>query len=483
MPGTAPAASSARSGGAPGVARADPGAGGPRRGPRVVAPAVAAPGVSSAERDDAGAVRGRTWPACTRSPPPLPRPPVLPRRPCHSVHYPPLSIGRLLLAVAVVAPLLLAARYPLLGWRIGWLALLLAPLVPGQWRGGWPWGPAQLLVLLAVFCVAGVRYRRPVLWWMWALSLIPWWLWLATDLTDLNGPLSATIVFTAATIAVDSISSRLAHPAGPGRPDRAHRAGAGAAGRAGGAHPDRAGTARRGRPSHVADRGAGRDRAVPPQRPARISPRRVRLAERSGTRGAGGDAAAARRAAPRPARRARAAAPAIGPARARRCRPASRGIGRAVRALRRWTRCLPASRCARTGSCRNRCPTPASTPPEPRSPCRWTMTPARSCCGWPTDPAGPPARQERARARSRADRDARAGGAARRLAVGRPGARRRLRGLRGAPARRDGMTARRRGRRRRDHAVPDRRRPGDGAGGLRRGTRRPAGPAGGGPGR
>src|SRR6266567_1354939 len=122
--------------------------------------------------------------------------------PCHSLHYPPLSIGQMLLAAAVVTPLLLAARYPLLGWRIGWLALLLAPLVPGQWRGGWPWGPAQLLVLLAVFCVAGVRHGRPVLWWMWALSLIPWWLWLLTDRTDLTGPL------TAATVAVDSISSR-----------------------------------------------------------------------------------------------------------------------------------------------------------------------------------------------------------------------------------------------------------------------------------
>jgi signal transduction histidine kinase len=128
--------------------------------------------------------------------------------PCYYFHYPPLSAGQLLLVVAVVTPLLLAARYPLLGWRIGWLALLLAPLVPAQWRGGWPWGPAQVLVLLVLFCVAGVRYRRPVLWWMWALSLIPWWLWLVRDLPDLNGPISATILFTAGTIAVDSVSSR-----------------------------------------------------------------------------------------------------------------------------------------------------------------------------------------------------------------------------------------------------------------------------------
>jgi signal transduction histidine kinase len=120
-----------------------------------------------------------------------------------------LTMGRMLLAVSVVlVPLLLAARYPLLGWRAGWLALLLVPLVPGQWWGGWPWAPAQVLVLLVVFGVAGVRYGRPVLWWMWALSLIPWWLWLVTDLADLNGPLGATIVFTAGTIVLDSISSR-----------------------------------------------------------------------------------------------------------------------------------------------------------------------------------------------------------------------------------------------------------------------------------
>ncbi|MBV9380538.1 MAG: sensor histidine kinase [Streptosporangiaceae bacterium] len=139
-----------------------------------------------------------------------PAPPTACRiSPCYSLHYLPPGIGQMLLTVAVVvAPLLLAARYPLLGWRIGWLALLLAPLLPQEWQGGWPWGPAQLLALLAVFCVAGVRYGRPVLWWTWALSLIPWWLWLVRDLADLNGPLSATVMFTVGTIAADSVSSR-----------------------------------------------------------------------------------------------------------------------------------------------------------------------------------------------------------------------------------------------------------------------------------
>jgi len=119
------------------------------------------------------------------------------------------ALGQLLLAVPVVAPLPLAARYPMLAWRIGWLALLLAPLVPAAWRGGWPWGAGQILALLGAFCLAGIRQRRPALWWMWALTLIPWWLWLAVDVPNLDGPAGATIVFTAVAVAVDSAGSRL----------------------------------------------------------------------------------------------------------------------------------------------------------------------------------------------------------------------------------------------------------------------------------
>src|SRR5215471_8650577 len=119
------------------------------------------------------------------------------------------TLGQLLLAVPVVAPLPLAARYPMLAWRIGWLALLLVPLVPADWHGGWPWGAGQILAALGAFCLAGIRQRRPELWWMWALSLIPWWLWLTADVPDLNGPAGATVVFTAAAIAVDSVGSRL----------------------------------------------------------------------------------------------------------------------------------------------------------------------------------------------------------------------------------------------------------------------------------
>jgi len=119
------------------------------------------------------------------------------------------ALGQLLLALPVVAPLPLAARYPMLAWRIGWLALLLVPLVPAAWWGGWPWGPGQIFALLGAFCLAGIRQQRPELWWMWALSLIPWWLWLTADVPNLHGPASATIIFTAVVVAVESIGSRL----------------------------------------------------------------------------------------------------------------------------------------------------------------------------------------------------------------------------------------------------------------------------------
>jgi signal transduction histidine kinase len=113
-----------------------------------------------------------------------------------------------LVALAVVAPLPLAARYPLLGWRIGWLALLLVPLLSIYWQGDWPWDPVQILALVVVFCVAGIRHQRPVLWWMWALTLVGWWLQAGTDGLGLLDCAVGTIVFTAAAVAVDAVGSR-----------------------------------------------------------------------------------------------------------------------------------------------------------------------------------------------------------------------------------------------------------------------------------
>jgi signal transduction histidine kinase len=112
-----------------------------------------------------------------------------------------------LVAVAVVAPLLVAIRYPLLAWRIGWLGLLLVPLLHERWWGGLPWDPVQIPVLLTVLSLAGIRHERPVLCWLWALTLIPWWLW-----TGKNGPSLVTVAlgslaFVAMAVAVERVGS------------------------------------------------------------------------------------------------------------------------------------------------------------------------------------------------------------------------------------------------------------------------------------
>ena len=61
-------------------------------------------------------------------------------------------------AALIVAALVLMIRYPLLSWRLAWLALMIAvlfenpPLVPR------PWNTVELPVLLATFWVAGARH-------------------------------------------------------------------------------------------------------------------------------------------------------------------------------------------------------------------------------------------------------------------------------------------------------------------------------------
>lgn len=117
--------------------------------------------------------------------------------------------GQLVLALAVVTPLLLVIRSPMLAWRIGWTALLLAPVVPGSWWGGWPWGPPQIIAMIVVFCLAGLRLARAALWWTWGLTLVPWLLWLVADVRNLDGPITATVIFAAVAITVDSVGSHL----------------------------------------------------------------------------------------------------------------------------------------------------------------------------------------------------------------------------------------------------------------------------------
>jgi signal transduction histidine kinase len=106
---------------------------------------------------------------------------------------------------AVGAALLLAVRYPLMGWRISWLAVM-ATLAWGQ--GALHWDPLQVGALVVLFCAAGVRHQRPVLWWMWGLSLLPYLLWGLLRHIDPLAELLVIIASTAMTIAVDSAGSR-----------------------------------------------------------------------------------------------------------------------------------------------------------------------------------------------------------------------------------------------------------------------------------
>ena len=113
-----------------------------------------------------------------------------------------------IMVVVVVVPLPLALRYPLFSWRIGWLGLLVVPLFALRWWGGLPWNLAQMMVLLVAFCAAGIRHERAALCWLWALTLVPWWLWACRDRVSMDTAVLGTAAFGAMVVAVDSISSR-----------------------------------------------------------------------------------------------------------------------------------------------------------------------------------------------------------------------------------------------------------------------------------
>jgi signal transduction histidine kinase len=102
--------------------------------------------------------------------------PLTGRAPANGFYHP-APLGWFLVVTMVAAALPMAARYPLLGWRLAYLAVLVTPLIPDQSH----WDPAYVMVLVIVFFVAGLRHPRPVLWSMWALMLIPAWVWTGPD--------------------------------------------------------------------------------------------------------------------------------------------------------------------------------------------------------------------------------------------------------------------------------------------------------------
>ena len=87
------------------------------------------------------------------------------------------AIGWLAVGLAVAAALPLAPRFGLLAWRIAFLGVLAGPLIPGQTHAD----AGYYAVLAVTFAVAGLRYGPRYTWCLWALSLIPVWLWTGPD--------------------------------------------------------------------------------------------------------------------------------------------------------------------------------------------------------------------------------------------------------------------------------------------------------------
>jgi signal transduction histidine kinase len=112
-------------------------------------------------------------------------------------------------ALVGTGALLLAIRRSLAVWRFVFLLALIGPLLP---RVGWgPFVPlqsgselAQLILVLVIFCMAGYRHSRAAIWWMWALMLVPVWLWSGNGWET---PAVGAVVLTAVAEALDALGS------------------------------------------------------------------------------------------------------------------------------------------------------------------------------------------------------------------------------------------------------------------------------------
>jgi signal transduction histidine kinase len=110
-------------------------------------------------------------------------------------------------AAMIVAAVGLIIRYPLLSWRLAWLALVLSVAFANPVLDVRPWHAVVPPVLLASFWVAGARHGRRVIWPIWALTLIPLLLYVGGGGSHV-GLIAAALAFTAVAVAVDSLSSR-----------------------------------------------------------------------------------------------------------------------------------------------------------------------------------------------------------------------------------------------------------------------------------
>ena len=87
--------------------------------------------------------------------------------------------------------------HPLIAWRLGYVMVLLVPLISGEPRVN----IVVSLVLVVAFVAAGLRHSRLVLWSMWTLMLAPVWIWLGSRWVDAA---LATAALTASAVALDA---------------------------------------------------------------------------------------------------------------------------------------------------------------------------------------------------------------------------------------------------------------------------------------
>ncbi|GAA5201640.1 histidine kinase [Rugosimonospora acidiphila] len=118
--------------------------------------------------------------------------------------HPSVGVWAPLIALVQVLPLPLIVRYPLLAWRLGYLAALLAPLLPERPWGTWVWDPAQIPVFGLAFCVAGLRYARPLRWAMWALMVPLLFIWVP----DMSDAVGGNVALTIVVVLLDTRSAR-----------------------------------------------------------------------------------------------------------------------------------------------------------------------------------------------------------------------------------------------------------------------------------
>ncbi|MGH3715673.1 MAG: sensor histidine kinase, partial [Micromonosporaceae bacterium] len=94
------------------------------------------------------------------------------------------------LGLATAVPFAIAAWSSLWAWRWAWLAAIAVGLLVLPRVAGWPWHPVQLIVLLLVLFVVGLRQRLGVVLWVGLFTAVPVWLYVLP-----NNRVGATLLY------------------------------------------------------------------------------------------------------------------------------------------------------------------------------------------------------------------------------------------------------------------------------------------------